>query len=329
MDHSYGMGRMTEPTPAEISVGAGIVSFLHGGGRLVVVAGPTGAGTAGLLDLVLAGMPARVLRVRNRLPGPLDLAGILSQIDPATNADAHADEAGALLRCLTDRAHDAGPAVLAVDDAHTLTPRALAALARVPGLGGPDLPGAILLLAGEGALLDKLSARGLERMRDPATALTVRLAGLAQAEADAPAPRSLRPWLMGGAAAILAAGVLLRPDAGPAPELPAGGAPVQRVASAQEDPTLARAAPARAAPVEVTAPLVPPPVLDAPDVLHAEPGAGVVAPDAAIRRGFDAFLDRAGPDTALLTGEAREGLYREYLSWRARSPVARTGGPSP
>lgn len=41
--------------------------------------------------------------------------------------------------------------------------------------------------------------------------------------------------------------------------------------------------------------------------------------DADLRRGFDAFLDRAGHDTAGLSPASRAALFREYLDWRSRS----------
>ncbi|MGI4955799.1 MAG: hypothetical protein ACRYGM_28665 [Janthinobacterium lividum] len=41
--------------------------------------------------------------------------------------------------------------------------------------------------------------------------------------------------------------------------------------------------------------------------------------DADLRRGFDAFLDRAGRDTAGLSPADRAALFREYLDWRSRS----------
>jgi len=41
--------------------------------------------------------------------------------------------------------------------------------------------------------------------------------------------------------------------------------------------------------------------------------------EADLRRGFDAFLDRAGRDTAGLSPADRAALFREYLDWRSRS----------
>ena len=43
--------------------------------------------------------------------------------------------------------------------------------------------------------------------------------------------------------------------------------------------------------------------------------------DAELRRGFDAFLDRAGRDTAGLSPADRAALFREYLDWRSRSAL--------
>ena len=48
--------------------------------------------------------------------------------------------------------------------------------------------------------------------------------------------------------------------------------------------------------------------------------------DDQVRREFEAFLDRAGQDTAQLSPAARATLFREYVEWRNRNPGA-PGGP--
>ena len=66
------------------------------------------------------------------------------------------------------------------------------------------------------------------------------------------------------------------------------------------------------------APAPAPPV---PEAQVATPTARPAAlpSDAELRRGFDAFLDRAGRDTAGLSPADRAALFREYLDWRSRS----------
>jgi hypothetical protein len=77
--------------------------------------------------------------------------------------------------------------------------------------------------------------------------------------------------------------------------------------------------PARA---ELTAPALGP-----PPTVNAAPPPDLAAPTpeptpAQIKREFDAFLNRAGRDTAKLTPASREALFREYLQWRIRASLA-------
>jgi hypothetical protein len=82
------------------------------------------------------------------------------------------------------------------------------------------------------------------------------------------------------------------------------------------------------APVQEPAPaqaVVRPPV-PAPPVPDTQgappmPRPAAMPSDADLRRGFDAFLDRAGRDTASLSPADRAALFREYLDWRGRSAV--------
>lgn len=162
-----------------------IVSFLGGGGRAVVVTGPARAGKRALLDGLLAGMPGRVTRIENRSGQPLALDGVLKQMGKV--AETEGDERGLFFRTLVEQAYDDYSAVIAVEDGHTLTTLALTALARAPGLGGPDLPGMILLLTGEAGLLEKLEGPGLEMLRNSRRTLLVSLPGPGAAPAAAPA----------------------------------------------------------------------------------------------------------------------------------------------
>lgn len=372
MDQSYGRNwSATPPAPDAIRVGARIVSFLHGGGRMAVL---TGAGGAAILDLVLDGMPGRVLRVRNQMPGELDVDGIVGQIGEIGPAADDAPKGGpALVRCLMERAHGAGPAVLAIEDAHTLAPAALLALAQVPGLGGPDLPGAILLLAGDERLPGMLAAPGLERLRDKQATLHITVPGATnaapRAQTSVPGavlpehapvlhapvphaqvrPRHQRRWAACGAAVVLLAlAALAWPDSAAvpsraaeqavsapalAPALPASVPPAaadtQSAAApasvkAEDAPALPAAQATAPAPTPAPAPLAEP----APQQAAAAPDAGT-SPDGQLRQEFDAFLNRAGQDTAKLPASARNELLREYVAWRAQNGIARTAGHAP
>ena len=132
--------------------------------RGAVLIGEPGSGKTQVLDAVVAGMPGRVIRVGNRLPEALTLGRVLRQVAPP-GLDGVADEAEALLRCLAERVSDPDPPVLVVDDAHTATAGALAALGHVRGLG------MIVLLAGEPELLAKLPDPGMDHPRGTETTL--------------------------------------------------------------------------------------------------------------------------------------------------------------
>lgn len=347
MDHSYSSTVPFRPLPPEVtSTGARIVSFLHSGGRAAVLVGAPGSGKTTTLDAVLAGMPAWVERVSNRIPQPLTLARILAQV----GAPAGGDQGLSLIQTLADRAGPTEPAVLAVDDAHTLTHEALTALARVPGLGGPDLPGMVLLLAGEPELLRLLGAPGLSHLRGRA-ALTLRMPApgtahqMVESLAAEPSPLVIPaaparrwPYIAGMAGmAVLAGALLLRPELSPAqPDpAPAAAGPMPSAPTAQVQPApVPSVVPEALAPLPNpertsepvsaatldTAPLpAPAPAAESPPDPEPRSGGKPASTAAQLRQGFDAFLNKAGRDTAQLTPAARETLFREYLQWRSRS----------
>jgi len=152
-----------------------------------------------------------------------------------------------------------------------------------------------------------------------------------------PRPR-LWPKIALGAA-ILAGGVALYetpwfspvapgrpPIIAPAPTIPAAPAPAPPApaAPAPAAPALARPKPAEVgpavvapadvapAPVETQIKPTPPPALADP----VAPPPPALAEDARLQRRqrFDAFLDRAGHDTAALTHEQRDALFEKYLA---------------
>jgi hypothetical protein len=359
MDLGYAMDRPYRPIPPELAGAAQrVASFLGGSGRAVVVTGPAGSGKRALLDGLLAGMPGRITRIENRTGLPLALDGVLKQMGKV--AETEGDERGLFFRTLAEQAYDDYSAVIAVEDAHTLTSLALSALARAPGLGGPDLPGMILVLTGEAGLLAKLDGPGLEGLRNPRRTLTIMLPGpggavtagceapafaaanAAPVRAVVPAPGGAEPevgWARGNlgmrgvviavfAGAIAAGGGLtwsLLPHVRRGlPAVPAAVVgpvtPVTPVTQGPAPATTQPVAPAPPAAAAAEAPVADPAVL--PDALSPPALAmGVVlgaAAEEALRREFDAFLNRAGRDTAKLTPAARETLFREYQQWRAR-----------
>ncbi len=175
MDHSF--PPETLPLSADLAaVAARVAGFIGSGGRAVVLLGTPGAGKTVVMETVLASLPGRQMRISNpgvarHGAGPLTMKRILRQM----GAPSDALTSGQFFRTLAEQAYDDESAAVAVDDAHTLSPYALSALARIPGLGGPELPGMILFLVGEAALLGKLAAPGLELLRNSRRALVLTL----------------------------------------------------------------------------------------------------------------------------------------------------------
>lgn len=149
-----------------------------------------------------------------------------------------------------------------------------------------------------------------------------------------PAPRRMlwgrlaRPLLavvaMGAAASVLVAlswdrvapPIQAPGDAGSGPAAPPPALPAPFAPPGPPTPVPAQDPPPAPAAVQPPAPPV-------PDVQGFTPMSRPAAmpSDAELRRGFDAFLDRAGRDTAGLSPADRAALFREYLDWRSRSAL--------
>lgn len=326
MDHAYASPVPFIPLPPEVTAtGARIVSFLHSGGRAVILVGAPRSGKTTTLDAVLAGMPAWVERASNPGSQPLTLARILAQI----GAPEDGDEGLALGRTLAERAGSTAPAVLAVDDAHTLSAEALSALARVPCLGGPDEPGTILLLSGEPALLRLVQAPGLASLRAAQT-LTLRMPppgslarGAEVREHSIPPvqePNRRWPAVLGVLAlAALSVGLLCGEPAVPPTAITTTASAAVASESSADTASLSSRAEA-STPLATAGGTSPARPTQQVSRLPAQPSVESQAakPDQQVRRDFDLFLDRAGPDTAQLASAAREDLFREYPQWRAR-----------
>ena len=234
--------------PFPDSPAAQVTSFAAGGGRAVIILCPSRTMRAAVLDGVLAALPSQAMRAGNPLTSPLTLHRLMFQLGAGA---ADCDDDGLLARRLDEKTDTSALAVLAVDDAQTLAPDALAALAQVPSPAAEGHPGRLLILAGQPDLLLALFKPGLDALHDPANALLMDLDGLdsgaAQGVEGAPGAAhtlsSARPG-MGDAVPMPGA-----PEPGP-PELPdQPGRPVLRrtVWSRLARPVLARAAAGRSA----------------------------------------------------------------------------------
>ncbi len=135
-----------------------IAAFLRDGGWTAVLTGPQRGDTRTVLEEALWAVPGLVIRTGNPLSTPLSLSRLMLQV----GADPHADdEAGALLDAIVAHAAGQASAVLSVDDAHTLEPDALQALAQLPLPGSEGSVGVQLVFTGRPALLALLDAAGI------------------------------------------------------------------------------------------------------------------------------------------------------------------------
>ena len=149
-----------------------LIDCLSPDGRIGMILGPDRSGKTVLLDTVAAAFDGPIFKVANPLFTPLSLTRILVQVDALDDGG----EDAALLRAhLAMHASSGRPALLAVDDAHTLDDAALTALA---DLASPATDGTRvhLLLAGRPELEARAAALGLDAF-DPARVLIVALQG--------------------------------------------------------------------------------------------------------------------------------------------------------
>ena len=309
---------------------ASVVAFIRDGGHVAVLVGAARPDLTAVLDRALPELQGQAVRIGNPLTSPLKLDRILRQIGIEGAADPVAAIRGAM-------AGEAGPdpSILVIEDAQTLEPDALATLAGVPCGDQDGRPGLAVILAGRPELLRALTDPGLADLWEPLTRMTLRETGSdldplscpagdpspplsAEPAPDAPPrlavpsppPASRRsPLRLLSIAAIaglvLAAALLAVSAEWAAPGAPSETPPPPRAASEPKP-----ADPPSVPPQESPAPApAPPSTPDAPSDPSPEQ----------LRRDFDAFLNRAGQDTANLAPARREALFDEYLAWRARA----------
>ena len=334
-----------------------VSGFIRAGGRAVVLVDPSVPDRAATLDGILATLPGEVIRIGNPLASALTLHRLLFQL----GIEDEGGDVGGLIVCALDVPSGTDMAMLAVDDAHSLTPDAVAALARVPSPASADQAGRLLLLSGGPGLLALVSGSGCEVFCDPCLTLTVVAPASAGAAASASSGEPGVADTLSPGAGPLSAGPL---SAGPlsAGPLSADGnrrwwiglllagsflagligtpvlfwiihAPAPLLPGAQgAGPALPAAVPHEPAGEAAGAPALPQAAPDMPKrrgTLSPQPTLALA--DARLRQDFDAFLSRAGRDTAGLSARARERLFREYLDWRTgnagRADVRRPGAP--
>ncbi len=317
---------------------ASIVAFIRDGGHVAVLVGATRPDLTAVLDRALPELQGQAVRIGNPLTSPLKLERILRQIGIQGAADPIAAIRGAM-------AGEGGPdpSILVIEDAQTLEPHALATLAGVPCSDRTGRPGLAIILAGRPELLRLLADPGIADLWEPLTRMTLRETGSDLDPLSFPAGDPSPPFSMEPAPDALPRLVVPSPP-------PARRRSPLRVLSVAAIAGLVLAATLLAVSAEWTAPDAPsetaappkaasePKPADPPSVPAQEPMAP--APDAPpdpspeqLRRDFDAFLNRAGQDTASLAPARREALFAEYLAWRARATgdgsLPPTIGPAP
>ena len=301
-----------------------VLDQLRADRAVLVLLGENRTGRAGVLDATASCLPADgigVVRAGNPLASPLTLDRLLIQL---AGLELAMPEAEAVALALAERAGGVERLAVLADDAHTLAPDALALLLRLPEVVVPGLSQVQLVLAGRASLLDQVPALAA----DPAS--VVRLQGSPEPPEStvpaqaAPAPvlpaapprgRMSRrgPLALGAmAAAFAAAWFISRPVP---PAMP------PTTLSASPDPSLLPAplAPAPLPPVPVPVPVPEPEAVPQPQQAPSftAPPLRTPTPEQ-LRREFNAFLSRAGRDTASLTDAERTGLFQEYMAWQAR-----------
>jgi hypothetical protein len=317
--------------------------------RFIALTGESHAEKGAIIAAVLKNPDFRAICVANPLTAPLTLSRIAFQIG---GADMLADAEDAALSLGTALAHGGcgSPVVLVIQDAETLDDEALLWLQRLPAI--PDTEHALqsILFVGSPAFHAVVQDDRFASLRDTLVEVTVDAApapgALSQTELVSiplalPQPAIFRGnapgvalarirragfprlyWVIGysaiGAAAVAATFVMLTDILHRNPGEPG--------AAAVAAPVEPQPVPQRAESPSATA---------IPPAAPAAPFAGDIAVDPApiqaverLRRDFDAFLDRAGQDTARLSATQRQALFREYLEWRRRSG-AESGVPAP
>ena len=315
---------------------ASIAVFVRDGGHVAVLAGVTRPDLTAVLDRALSELQGQAVRIGNPLTSPLELERILRQIGIQGDA---ADPVAAIRGAMAGEG-GSDPSILVIEDAQTLDPDALATLAGVPCGEQDGRPGLAVILAGRPELLRVLTDPGIASLWEPLTRMTLRETGsdldpLSYLADDPSPPLSVEPArdapprlavpspppasrrsplrvlsVAAMAGLVLAAALLAVSAKWAAPDAPSETAAPPRAASEPE--------PADPPAVPAQEPTAPAPAPDAPPDPSPEQ----------LRRDFDAFLNRAGQDTADLAPAHREALFKEYLAWRARAKGDSSAPPS-
>ncbi len=309
---------------------------------------PAEPGAAGI-EAALAGLDPNqvaVLRIRNPLAAPLSLERAMLQLAPEGDDAPADDDAARLLHTVTARAAGRPTLLVVVEQAETLTTRALALVQLLPGLHPPGGPAVRVAFVGTPAFHALLDDPRFHPIRDHLATPPPNGAAAATARPPAPLrPRRTRPAILAALAVAALGAVSLRPrnpPPAPAPLAPAplAAAPLAAApspatpAAAGPAPALAAAPPAPAPPEPPPPPAAPvPPPEAAPPAAAPPPPAPAPEDPAAARarlfRDFNTFVEARGLAGRLSRAD-REALFAEYLARHqvASLPTAATIPPA-
>lgn len=160
------------PTSAELgSLTSRVLAFLSSGGRVAVIAGSDPAALTVLLAAVTAGAGGAAARIANPLMTPLNLTRILVQADVFDDGE---DDAALLGLHWAKLASPTRPALVSVDDAHTLDAEALTTLVGLALRADEQAP-VQLLLAGRPELEARVANLTIDDVRDTGRVLVLAL----------------------------------------------------------------------------------------------------------------------------------------------------------
>ena len=333
---------------------------------MALLGGPKQAARVEIAIRELAGVHIGFIRISNPLAAPLSLERLVLQITRHKADEVRRDKAERVLRALIAQSGTRRQVVVVVEQAETLTPKALEFLHGLPGLSHPSLVPVQVALVGTPELGARLADNRTYIIRDPADPAPATAGQTPIPAAQAPRPSASRkgrprfevPLLAGlGLCAVVAIlfmihgpfqpGTIphsptppstLTPTETQAPSSPTASEPQQTAAAAPQDlPVAPSIQPAGQQPTETPPALAQASPQASPAELPApEPPASPSTPpleDAATARArlyreFTAFLNTRSLGRRLLQAE-REALFQDYLArHQAAPPSPQTAAPA-
>lgn len=315
---------------------------------MALLGGPKQAAEVEIAIRELAAAHIGFVRISNPFVSPMSLKRLVLQIARDETDEARRDNAERVLRALIAQSDARRQVVVVVEQAETLTPKALEFLHGLPGLSHPSLAPVQVALVGAPALGARIADNRTYIIRDPADpapATAVQAPALALQTPRPCASRKGRPrsevlFLAGlGFCGVVAILLMIhgpfQPDAIPrsptpprtptemqAPSSPGSSEPQQTATAApQVLPVAPLTQPAGQQPTETPLALAQAPAagLPVPEPPFALPLEDAATARAQLYREFAAFLDTRSLGRRLPQAE-REALFQEYLARHQATP---------